>query len=158
MLFEEQSQLWLPQSIAHPAFASQLSDFVQMALLPSLPPILFVVGDSTFCVSSLHLSSGLSEGRQASVWSVIGKPSLVRKPLNVHLDWCGSWKIMNSLMCQTWRTRRSFSLRNYERAKVDCLALDWKRGTERLRTLLPQISHYWRTSHVGSLLGTRHRP
>lgn len=37
--------------------------FVQTALLPSLPPILFVVGDSTFRVSSLHLSSGLSEGR-----------------------------------------------------------------------------------------------
>lgn len=146
MLLYEQTQLWLPQSISQSAFMSNLSDFCSnSSFTEPASPSLCCWRFGFLCVFLTFFQWTLRRKISMCVWSLIGKPSFIRKLLNV-------WTMEDHvLLCVSvgGGQRRGFSLRNYECAKVDFLDLGWKWGAELLRTFFPQISHCWRKSHTG---------
>lgn len=127
----EQCKLWLPPSISHSPLTSHPSDFCSSnssteAAFHSLRH--WSCNFWCFFLVSLHWT--FRRKMSVCVRSLIRKPSLLWKPLNVRLDLCGSWKIICSCMSRGGGAgqRRSFSSKNWERAQVDFLALDWKQG------------------------------
>lgn len=156
----EQCKLWLPPSISHPPLTSHPSDFCSNnssteAAFHSLRH--WSCNFWCFFLISLQWTSGRK--MSVCVRSLIRKPSLLRKPLNVRVDLCGSWKIICSCMSQGEEGRGGASRRRTG-SVLRWIFLPWTGSKEPSWAEDPHSTalSLWEGESRGSLLGTRHRP